>query len=470
MVAHVAACAAACDQTAILHRDALGAPGLDANAVNTIAKKSIETFVVRSFNQAATLAVGILIARMLGPSGKGIYAYALTVLGLLVSIASGQTSAIARQLAKGKQPPRIVYGALLRTVAIFAVPISTVLVVVALVQPTQRVLLAAAIALPLVVYMALANGFFLSASDVRSSNLQTLVQSLVLLIGVPVAALLRGNLAAILAAWIISYIVATAFSTVRLRAYLKPVSQSAPIHYPFREQLFFGLKTTLNTAVEELNLRINIFLILGMLGAAALGIYSLGIGIAGLLWQLSRPIATAAFGRIGSEDEAQAADLTARCMRHSLAFVMAASIVAFIIGPWLLVVVYGSKFAAAGGVLRLLLPGVVAYCIMPLLATFYTQQLGRPMIPLALSAISTVICAATTAVLIPRFGIAAAAVATSVSYIVAVGIAAILFVRQTGIAPTKLFFLDRQDLQQYWFLAGSLFARLQRLRRRASTT
>jgi O-antigen/teichoic acid export membrane protein len=443
---------------------------LDAHAVSQIAKKSIETFLVRSFSQAAALVIGILIARLLGPAGKGIYAYAVTALGLLVTLASGQSSAIAWQLAKRKQPPRMVYGALLRTVGTFAVPISSVLIVVAVLLPVQRVLLASALALPFVIYMALANGFFLASSDVRSSNLQTLTSSLVLLVAVPAAVLLRGNLAAILMAWVLSYVVAAAFSALRLRAYLHSRPEREPIRYPFREQVFFGLKTTLNTLVEELNLRIDMFLILAMLGARALGIYSLGIGIAGLLWQLSRPVATAAFGRIGSSNEVQAAELTARCMRHSLAFVTAASVVTFIVGPRVLVLVYGTQFAAAGGVLRLLLPGVIAYCVMPLLATFYTQQLGRPAIPLALSTISTIICAAATAALIPHYGIVAGAVATSVSYIVAVAIAALLFVRRTGITATKLFFLNRDDLQQYWYLAGALFTRLQRLRRPASTT
>jgi O-antigen/teichoic acid export membrane protein len=438
--------------------------------VSQIAKKSFETFVIQSSNQVVTLAIGILIARLLGPGGKGIYTYAVTALGLVVTLASGQSAAIAWQLAKGKQPPRVVYGALLRTVGIFAVAISPVLIAIALALPAQRVLLASALALPFVLYMALSNGFFLAASDVRSSNLQAVTSSLVLLVAVLAAVLRHGSLTAILTAWVISYAIAAAISALRMRSYLRPSPERESMHYPFRTQLFFGLKTTLNTLVEELNLRSGIFLILAMLGARALGVYSLGIGVGGLLWQLSRPVATAAFGRIGSSKESDAAELTARCMRHSLAFVMAASVVAFIVGPQLLVLVYGTQFAGAGVVLRLLLPGIVAYCVMPLLATFYTQQLGRPSIPLALSAISTVVCVAVMALFLPRYGIDAGAVATSASYIVAVGIAALLFVRRTGIAPTKLFILNREDVRQYWSLAGSVVARLQRLRRPASTT
>ena len=38
-----------------------------------------------------------------------------------------------------------------------------------------------------------------------------------------------------------------------------------------------------------LNFRIDVFIIMFMLGHAALGVYSIGIGIGELLWQLSRP-------------------------------------------------------------------------------------------------------------------------------------------------------------------------------------
>jgi O-antigen/teichoic acid export membrane protein len=183
-----------------------------------------------------------------------------------------------------------------------------------------------------------------------------------------------------------------------------------------------------------------------------------------LLWQLSRPLATAAFGRIGSSDEGEAAALTARCIRHSFAFVTAASIVAFFIGPTLITLIYGSQFAAAGTVLRLLLPGIIAYCIMPFLATFYIQQLGRPSIPLLLSTISTVVCAGFTWAFIPRYGMGAGAAATSASYVTAVGIATVLFCRRTGMNFTELFALNRDDMKQYMRLLTGLSNRIAELR------
>jgi O-antigen/teichoic acid export membrane protein len=150
-------------------------------------------------------------------------------------------------------------------------------------------------------------------------------------------------------------------------------------------------------------------------------------------------------------------------MRHSLAFVTAAAAVAYVVAPMLIVPIYGAPFAAAGNVVRMLLPGIVAYCLMPLLATFFTQQLGRPSIPLALSAISTVLCAAATAALLPRYGIIAGAAATSASYVTAVAIGAVLFVRRTGISPAALFILNGDDVRRYAQLFSAAATRVRRL-------
>jgi O-antigen/teichoic acid export membrane protein len=429
--------------------------------VSAIAKKSLETFVVRGLSLASALVLGIVIARLLGPYGKGLYTYVIVVLTLMTTLAAGQGSAIAWQLVKGRQPPREVYAALLRTVAVFAIPTATVLIAIAVAVPSQRVLLPVAAALPFALYGALVNGFFLSASDVRSGNIQTLVLALVSLLSVPVL-FLHGGLGGVLIVWVASYVAAAVTSIIRMRPYLAgPTAEKS--EYPFKQQLLFGIKTALNALVEELNIRIDIFLVLLILGAGALGVYSLGIGIASLLWQLSRPIATAAFGRIGSSSEADSAALTARCMRHSLAFVAAAAAIAFVVGPMLIVPIYGAPFAAAGNVLRMLLPGIVAYCLMPLLATFFTQQLGRPSIPLALSAISTVLCAAATAALLPRYGIIAGAAATSASYVTAVAIGAALFVRRTGISPIALFILNGDDVHRYVQLFTAAATRVRRL-------
>jgi O-antigen/teichoic acid export membrane protein len=158
---------------------------------------------------------------------------------------------------------------------------------------------------------------------------------------------------------------------------------------------------------------------------------------------------TAAFGSIARGTEAQAANTTAACMRHSFALVLLAAIVVFFAAPPLVPLVYGKQFAEAGLVARVLLPGIVAYSMMPTLATFFAQQLGQPRLPLIFSGISMLICAGSTVALLPHFGIVGGAAATSVSYCIAFAAAVTYFVHRTRIAPRRLFTLSRSDLEPY---------------------
>jgi O-antigen/teichoic acid export membrane protein len=129
--------------------------------------------------------------------------------------------------------------------------------------------------------------------------------------------------------------------------------------------------------------------------------------------------------------------------------VLVASIIVFFAAPPLVPLVYGAQFAQAGLVARVLLPGIIAYSMMPTLATFFSQQLGQPRLPLVFSSTSTVICAVLTIALIPRMGIVGGALATSVSYCIAFTAAVTYFVHRTRIGPRRIFALSRSDLEPY---------------------
>ncbi|MDQ2872336.1 MAG: hypothetical protein M3R35_04295, partial [Candidatus Eremiobacteraeota bacterium] len=91
-----------------------------------LSRKSLETFVLRSIGQVAMTITGIVIARALGPSGKGSYAYALTILTLLLTLSSGQSAAISRQYGRRRMPSSDVYAAMLRLMFLVAVPLSLI--------------------------------------------------------------------------------------------------------------------------------------------------------------------------------------------------------------------------------------------------------------------------------------------------------------------------------------------------------
>lgn len=429
-----------------------GAPARKFEGVS-IARKSLETMAFRIPTLAIALGTGILIARVLGPVGKGSYAYVVTCMGLIAMYTVGQANAIAYEYGRRRRGVQPVLRNAALIMAVTVVPAAILLAAVALVIPSQAILLPIALAVPFLAISQVLYGFFLADSDVATVNRQQLLSAIVLPLALlPAFLLFRAGTTGLLYAWVFTYVVTTAYTLYRFRPYLRRAGERAePV--AVREQFLFGSMVSLDSVMGYLNFRIDVFIVLAMLGAGPLGIYSVGIGAGNLVWQITRPLVQAAFGRIGSSTESDAAHLTSRCMRHALLFVVPASAVLFFAGPAAAVIAYGHQFAASGPVIRVLLPGIIAYSITPVLSTFLSQQLGRPMIPVIVNTMATVVCASVTYLTIPRWGIVGGAFATSISYTFAMLAQAAYFVRRTGVPWNRLFVPDIADLRAYprWF-------------------
>jgi O-antigen/teichoic acid export membrane protein len=417
--------------------------------MSEIARKSVETFAARIAAQAFAVGGAIVMARALGASGKGVFVYAATLLAMLQMANGGQSSAIAWQYTRMHRAPAALLNAMRRVLAVFIAPVIAGLIVAAFFVPGQHALFAVAAAVPFALFVQSSTGFFLADGNIRAMNWQQILISVVsVIVYVPLLLIAHAGLPVLFAVWAGAFMLSALYSAVQLRRYAS-MHQGEPSQRIVREQVGYGAQVSLNSAMQYLNFRIDVFLIMFMLGQSALGVYSIGIGLGEMLWQLSRPMVTASFARIARGNEPEAAAATATCMRHSFALVVIAAIIVFFIAPPLIPLVYGSQFAKAGIVVRVLLPGIIAYSMMPTLSTFFAQQLGQPRLPLVFSSLSTLLCAGITILTLPHLGIIGGALATSISYCVAFSAAAVYFVKRTRIAPLRLFALTRSDLEPY---------------------
>ncbi|HKE37146.1 MAG TPA: oligosaccharide flippase family protein [Candidatus Baltobacteraceae bacterium] len=415
--------------------------------MSDIGKKSLQTLLRNVLIQGAGIIGSIVIARSLGPGGKGIYTYAVVALGAIV-IPNGLASAIAWQYTKRHRSPAAILRAMMTILAAVAVPLSIVLAAIGLLVPSQRALLYVAAATPVALFAQSASGFFLADSDVRTINASQTFSVLAVAVYVPLLIFAHASVWTVLAVWVAGSIASAVYVVVKLRRYAAMTTgdDDGPI---VREQLKFGAQMGITSLSAYLNFRIDVFIIIFMLGQTALGLYSVGLGIAELLWQLNRSIVTASFGRIARGEEDTAAVTTATSMRHAFTVVTVSAILVALLAPPIVPRVYGSAFEQSVLVTLLLLPGIVAYSMMGLLSTFFTQQIGEPRLPLIFRLISTIICAVATILLLPRIGIIGGAIATSISYVISFALAAGYFVRRTGTAPSNLFFLRKSDLESY---------------------
>jgi O-antigen/teichoic acid export membrane protein len=186
-----------------------------------------------------------------------------------------------------------------------------------------------------------------------------------------------------------------------------------------------------------------------MLSPRDLGLYSVATSAPQALLFPAQVAATVTSPHIGGLDRRTAAALAARCSRHSMLISLVICGLVFIFAPWIVGIFYGAAFLPLVPALRILLVGVVALALAGPISSYYTLKLAKPEIPLVLAAISAAICIAGTIVLIPLFGIAGAATASTSAYVIAQIAALFYFRKSTGVGIRALLVPTNLDLRVY---------------------
>jgi O-antigen/teichoic acid export membrane protein len=431
----------------------------------SLLKRSAVTLIFQLGGQAVTVLAGIALARSLGPAGKGVTAYAIVALALVTTFFNGQNQAIAYQFGRRRLGLPAVHRAMM-TVFAWVVPvIIAVMLGIGFWVPSQIGLIPAAAALPFALYAQFSTQFFLVIGKQLTANIQTFASTVFYGLGVFVLMLYgRGGLTAALCIWVASIVFGASYSAYHLwpyfrgkKAYVRDQSSSSAalaettqVHQEVvREHFLFSCRSGLSSFASFLNLRIDVFVVSFMLGAAELGVYTLAIATGEIMWKLAQAVVWSGMGRIASETPARSALLVAQMSRNLFTFQLIFAIIAYILAPTLITLVYGPAFAEAATTLRFLLPGLVLYTSDSVMGYFFSVQKGKPTLRLTVQCCSIVACAAITFLTIPRFSIIGAAIATSTTYVGVVAVMLYFFTKETGIRPLDMFVLQKDDFERY---------------------
>lgn len=210
------------------------------------------------------------------------------------------------------------------------------------------------------------------------------------------------------------------------------------------EELRFGTRAIAGTIAERLQFRSDAFLVNLFVGVAATGIYSVTSGLAETLWYVPNALGLVMFSR-AVDPHADSGRIAAVLTRTTIAVTLVTAVPAFLLGPQLVRIVYGSTFADAGVALRLILPGVVLYSIVAVLSRYIIGR-GRPGTGTALLLIGLATNVGFNILLIPRFGILGAAATSSISYGLTALITLWVFIRMSGRGWRETLVLRRSDV------------------------
>lgn len=433
-------------------------------SAGTVARDSIRVFFTRATVVGLTVLTGIVIAKSLGPVGKGEYSGVQLLVSITVCAPAGIATSITYFLTK--QQRRL--SELLPSLGLLLTGVCLAAWLCAgawsIVRGFTMPLAIFAAVLPAAIALSWQGSLYVGLGSLRNLNAQDLGLALATFVAVAVAVrvLHLGAVGALVAWALCLYLVAAVFIVHVLHVGRGTCTNPGAM---LRELVRYGGLSSFNPLLGLLNYRIDSIILFGLLGTSAFGIYTMAVNFGELLFMLSRPVATAASHDIGSREAPAAASITAKVVRVCTATVCVAALAAFFVGPPVISAVYGPRFASAATPLRILLPGIVAFSTAGTFAAFFLFQLGRPMIVAANNVTMIALQAAACFLLVPHFGQAGAATASTATYLAGALVNTWWFCRATGVSFADVWVVRPDDIRSIYLatagrIAGSLNPRL----------
>jgi O-antigen/teichoic acid export membrane protein len=406
----------------------------------------------------------ILVARALGPEGKGqtaLYQGAVGIGFALLNIGLGPAGFyfVARNELSNRQAMEAGL-----TVSALAALVTAVAVGVAVLWFNDRfdgIPYALAIfAIPAAIQIRMVDGLLRAQGRFGAVNALWLILPLSALVCVGVVELTTGlTVASTIWAWSAASIapLALGYALVGTASWPRTFAPFTQL----RRAALFGGQTQLAAIVELINHRIDVFMILVLVNTAGVGLYTISTSQTEGLWVIANSVAIVVLTNITAGSAANAARLTPTICRNTLLITGVAAIGAAAIAWIWIPIVFGEAYRGSVLPYMLLLPGTVAIGGSKILAAYVFSR-GRPMINTWIGAAVLLITLPTNVVLIGVFGVAGAAASTSIGYCLDLALTAVAYRRLSGGSIREALLPQRSDVAIYLDAWHSIWTRLRR--------
>ena len=401
------------------------------------------------FNGAATLfgvVTGIVVAKALGPVGKGEFSGLALLQNGIGSVVGGIGASITYHLTREKRTLADLVQPLLVIFATLSIGVPTMLGLWGLRFGFDPVIVVFAATAPAAVIIAWQQGIYLGLNRVKSLNVQVLGYAIAILVVVSIAVAAHLGVRGAMWAWSICTYGAAAVVVARAAIGLRG-SSGWKYGDAVRAIVNYGIRSGVYGLLGFLNYRIDSLVLIAFLGASGFGVYSVAVSAGELLFRIPRAVATATTYRVGASTFEESAATTAKAIRTSTAVVMAGALPLFMIAPWLISLLYGSRFADAAPALRILLPGIVLFVSAGLFSPFFAFQMGRPIIVVYISLLMIAVQTATGVWLVPILKLNGAAIASTATYLTSAVFVTWYFCRLTKLRWYDVWIIRAEDIR-----------------------
>jgi O-antigen/teichoic acid export membrane protein len=381
-----------------------------------------ETFANRVAIAVLGLVTGVVVARELGPTGRGTYALAISTAALFAQFGNlGLHASNTYFVARARDRLATLAANSLALSAAVGLAGAGILVLLHLFASTILPLSApmvgiVAVGIPLLLAYVLIQNLALGAGAVRSYNLIDLLQRIL----VAAAALALLALGLLTPRSIVSAtVVAFALCLMLLMRSLRIVPRAAlrPSLPLFRQTIGYGLRAYGSALGSYMVIRSDLFLVSHYNGLQATGIYSTAVGMVDLLQLFPIAVGTILFARLAQHaDDDYKWSVARRAVLTTGAVMVGFAAISAVLAPYAIRVVYGSEYLPAVTPFRLMLPGIVAISVNMIIMN-YMASIGMPAIAVYSPWLATALNVTLNVLLLDRIGIKAAAIDTTIAYV-----------------------------------------------------
>jgi len=435
--------------------------------MKTFAKNTSITFISRILQLIFGIGTSIIIARILGPEGKGIYSLAILLPVLLITFSQlGIGSASVFYIGRKKYPMKEILGANI----IFSILTSSFATLVGLAiifffgdrifpNIAKEYLLLALLLIPCRISLNFILYILLGLQKIKEYNFIQLIQVFIFLILITIFLL---GLHFGIRVTIIAGVVSCASACVILFNQTK--KEIGGLVFSLNKNLFkdffsYGGKAYVGNITTFLYLRIDMWMINIFLNPLAVGFYSIAVGLSEKIWLISQSAGTVLFPRVSSEtNEKNLKEFTPIVNRNILFITILIAILLLLLARWIIVLLYSEKFLESALPFQILLIGAVALGGSRIITNDIAGR-GKPMINTYIATVSVILNILLNIILIPKFGIIGASWATAISYTVTFILKIITYAKISGNPIPKIIFIQKSDIALYRNFVSALVKR-----------
>lgn len=218
----------------------------------------------------------------------------------------------------------------------------------------------------------------------------------------------------------------------------------------------YGWKAQLANILQFFNYRLNFYILEGFFNRALLGVFSAGVQLSEGLWIIGKSISLVQFSRTANaQDKDYVRRLNINLVKLTFVLTLLILIGVLLLPVSLFVYFFGSQFAEIKTVILTLAPGIlVVPCSM--LFSAYFAGTGKPHISTIGSGAGVVATLIIGFSIIPFFGLVAAGITASTTYVLAGIYLANRFIKISGSKPREFLFHKsdwiflRKELKRAW--------------------